>query len=34
MAMTTGRNHQDSWTLVAKQAGRSAMSLPVYPLRL
>ena len=33
MTMTAGRNHQNSWTLVAEQAGRSAATLPVYPLR-
>ena len=33
MTMTAGRNFLNSWTLEAKQAGRSAASLPVYPLR-
>jgi hypothetical protein len=33
MTMTAGRNHLNSWTLVAEQADCSAMTLPVYPLR-
>jgi hypothetical protein len=32
--MTADRIHQNSWTLVAEQAGSSAVTLPVYPLRL
>ena len=32
--MPAGRNHLNSWTLVAEQAGRSAVTLSVYPLRL
>ncbi len=32
--MTLNRNHPDSWTPLAEQAGSPAVTLAVYPLRL